>query len=442
MMKALPLKRSIVTGLIGLVLLIFAPLAFAGEVRSGENVHIAADELIENNLYVFATTFVLDGVVKGDVLVAAQTITLNGSIEGDLIAAAQTITLNGTISDDARLGATAVILGPKARVGDNLSTGAYSLETRQESRVEGDLSFAGRQALLAGDIAQDVLLGAYGLALQGTVGGSLEASLAEPGTTVSFDPSRFIPNLPPLPSVAAGLNLGSNAHIGGNLVLSSPMTSNDFAKKVFGDVRFEEPSPTPTAVNPFWLHLRRYLALAVIGLVLLWLGRGFVPRAAEQLQEHPWTSLGFGAITLVGFPLALATLLGLIVLLAIALGLMSLGNLTGVLLLGSAPILLTLATFFGLTLTYLTQIVMAYFGGKWLLMRLNSEWAKQPYVALLIGLIIVVVLTTLPYFGVLVALAIVLFGLGALWLLWRSGGRRFSALFEKLRPPTTRAAMP
>jgi len=85
------MKRTskVLTGLaiIALLTLTIVTPARAFVARTGEDVVIAADEVIEDDLYVSAATFTLDGTVKGDLAVAAQTITINGTVEGDLMAA-------------------------------------------------------------------------------------------------------------------------------------------------------------------------------------------------------------------------------------------------------------------------------------------------------------------------------------------------------------------
>jgi hypothetical protein len=78
-------------GLICLVLFTFAPTALAFEFREGDTVVIGAGEVVEDDLYVGANTFTLDGTVKGDLIVFGSTIEINGTVEGDLIAAGQSV---------------------------------------------------------------------------------------------------------------------------------------------------------------------------------------------------------------------------------------------------------------------------------------------------------------------------------------------------------------
>ena len=76
-------------------------LAFDG--RGGETVVIGADEVIEDDLYVGATNFTLDGTVKGDLFVSGETIVINGTVEGDVFAMGQSIVINGIVTDDVRM---------------------------------------------------------------------------------------------------------------------------------------------------------------------------------------------------------------------------------------------------------------------------------------------------------------------------------------------------
>src|SRR5574338_339728 len=72
------------------LLLSFATPAYAFDGRTGDNMVIQAGEVIDDDLYVGAQTFTLEGTVNGDLIVGAQTVIINGTVNGDLIAGAQT----------------------------------------------------------------------------------------------------------------------------------------------------------------------------------------------------------------------------------------------------------------------------------------------------------------------------------------------------------------
>jgi len=78
-----------VFSLLAILVLTFTRPASAFDGRSGENIVIKSDEVIDDDLYVTAGTFVLDGTVNGDLIVVGQTLTINGKVDGDVMAAGQ-----------------------------------------------------------------------------------------------------------------------------------------------------------------------------------------------------------------------------------------------------------------------------------------------------------------------------------------------------------------
>jgi len=81
-------------------------LAFEG--REGDIVVIEADEVIEDDLYVGAEEFTLEGTIKGDLFVVGNVVIINGTVEGDLFAGANSVIINGTVMDDVRIGGAAL----------------------------------------------------------------------------------------------------------------------------------------------------------------------------------------------------------------------------------------------------------------------------------------------------------------------------------------------
>src|SRR5690606_8249322 len=80
-----------------LLALVVAPAALAFESREGRRVVIGADEVVEDDLFVGAETFVLDGRVEGDLFVAGGEIIINGVVEGDLWAVGQLVVIHGVL---------------------------------------------------------------------------------------------------------------------------------------------------------------------------------------------------------------------------------------------------------------------------------------------------------------------------------------------------------
>ena len=109
---------SILT-LLALMALIATP-AYAFDGRGGDKIVIQAGDVINDDVYVGANQFVLDGTVNGDVIAAGQTITINGTINGNLMAAGQTVIVNGTVTGASRIAGSVLYIGEKANIGKDV----------------------------------------------------------------------------------------------------------------------------------------------------------------------------------------------------------------------------------------------------------------------------------------------------------------------------------
>ena len=123
--------------------------AYAFDGRGGDTVTISASEVINDDLYVGANEFVLDGTVNGDVISGGQMLTINGTVNGNLIAAAQTIVVNGTITGDVLAGGSVLFFGENATIGGDVVGAGYSLEFQKGGAIGRDAD-AGRRADPAG----------------------------------------------------------------------------------------------------------------------------------------------------------------------------------------------------------------------------------------------------------------------------------------------------
>ena len=100
--------------------------------------------------------------------------------------------------------------------------GGYSLETKPNSTIGGELYIGGGQVLLAGNIASNAYIGTAALELQGTIGGDVQVEVGPADNAQPFNPFQYMPDAPPVPAVPAGLIIGDGASIGGDLSYSSP----------------------------------------------------------------------------------------------------------------------------------------------------------------------------------------------------------------------------
>jgi cytoskeletal protein CcmA (bactofilin family) len=408
--------------------------AFDG--RNGDTVTIAAGETVNDDLYVGANQFVLDGTVNGDVFAAGNTITVNGVVNGSLFAAGQTVVVNGTVSGDILAAGQVLFLGENAKVGGDILGAGYSVELRKGSAIGRDALAAAAQILLAGDVARNVMAGAGGVQISGSVGGNVQTAVGEPNQGRSGPPPGMWmgQSTVPVPTVPQGLTIDPAAKIAGNLQYTQNRDLSFPAGVIQGKITRilpKEPEGRPLVQETTaqraakWAlsTLRSLITLILLGLFLLWLVPGFVKGLADQLQAKPWPSLGWGVVAYAGFFFLLLLTLFVMILGAVVFGLLTLGGLSGTFVWIGILALFALILGFVLVTSFVAKIVFGMTIGKWILASAKSPAAGNRFWPMVLGVVITVIVIALLSFplipgflGGLLNFVVILFGLGALWL--------------------------
>ncbi len=422
--------------LFAMLSLALASPAYAFDGRGGDKVIIQTGQVINDDLYASANEFVLDGTVNGDTVAFGQIVTINGTVNGDLITAAQTVVVNGTVTGNIRMAGSVLFVGEKAKIGGDMVGAGYSLEMRKGSSVGRDAVFATGQTLLAADVTRNVIAYTGALEIDGKVGGNAAVHVGEANSGQAGPPSAMFAQQSTvrIPIVRQGLTIDPAAEIDGNLDYTQNSDLAIPAGVVLGKITRTEqpveenrPAPEKTAsakVAEWALRSGRSLVtLLLIGLLLLWLFPVFTAAASSKLETKPWPSLWWG---LVSYPAVV--FLGLLVLFltvvgAVVFGMMTLGGLSWTIGgLGALGLILLIVAFI-LATAFIAKIVFGIALGKWILARANSPLASHRYWPMVIGVAItvaVVAVLTFPlipgFLGGLLDFAVILFGLGALWL--------------------------
>lgn len=413
------------TGLALLTISLVVPTARAFEGRGGDVVIIKADEVIDDDLYVGAGEFTLDGTVKGDLVVFGGSIEINGTVEGDLIAMGQSVVVNGTVEDDARIAGYVLLVG--GEVTDDLIAAGFSLENGSRSNVGGELLFGGYQVLLMGDVAGDVDLSAGAVEIAGSIGGDVKVDVGEVEPTAGMPPGfLFFPGFPTVPSVPSGLTVDEDASIGGNLDYTANLEITIPAGVVAGETTFTQVVPqkaeaaarTPAVRAGLWFagQLRRLTALLLVGALMMWLVPDWTRKIARLVQTRPLPSLGWGVVAIAAFVLVMLVLIIATVLLAIVFGAVTLGALAGWFAVLGGLVVSTAAFGFSLIWAYVTKIAISLLLGQLIFRLFKSPAAEHRWWPMLLGVLIFIIITAIPVLGWLATVATVLLGLGAVWL--------------------------
>jgi cytoskeletal protein CcmA (bactofilin family) len=408
----------------------FAASAWAIETRGGENVTIGADDVVEDDLYVAAQTVTVEGTVRGDLVAAGGTVRVNGgTVEGDLISAGQTVIVNGTVEDDVRIAGQALLVGEDAQIEDDLIAAGYSLETEPGSTVGGELLYGGYQALVAGTVGENLRGGMAAFELDGEVGGNVNVAVDGGGAQQPAG-GQFAPRPPAvsIPTLEPGLTLTDTTRVDGDLHYESS-SRGDIASgaQIGGDVSYErrpaeEVQPAQTGVSAVLLEsLRRFVVLLLIGLLLVWLAPRLVRGASDTVRSQPLLSLGWGVLSFLIVGVLMLVVLAATTVLAIVFGLVTLGGLIPAIVSIGVLTDAVLVVAFLISVFYLAPVVVGFLGGRMLLGQFQPDRATGRVLPLVIGILLYVILRAIPILGAVVALIVVLLGLGALsvWA-WRT----------------------
>jgi len=442
MSKSRKLFTAVLLG--SLMLMTVATPASAFDGRGGDKVTVPASEVVDDDLYVGANEFILDGTVNGDVISGGQIVTINGTVNGNLLAAGQTIVVNGTVSGDILAAGSVLFFGERANVGGDVIGAGYSLEFRSGSAIGRDAVLGAAQILLAADVGRNVKAGTGALEIAGKVGGDVQAAIGEANQVQAGPPPTvFMPqSTVPVPVVRQGLTLDPAARILGNLEYTQNSDLSFPAGVVQGKVtRLLQPQETgkpervPTVGEKAgkWAlrSIRSLVTLILLGLLFLWLVPGFLRALADHLRTKPWPSLGWGTVAYAGFFFLVLLILFVTILGAVVFGLFTLGGLSATIVWVGILALFALILGFILATTFLAKIVFGMTLGKWILASAHSPLAEHRFWPMIIGVVITVVviaLFTFPlipgFLGGLLNFAIILFGLGAMWLWTRQALQR------------------
>jgi cytoskeletal protein CcmA (bactofilin family) len=404
--------------LLPLWLIWFPSIGLANETGEPKSITIPAQEVINDDLYLWADNITIDGIVKGDAIVSAKQITINGTVEGDLIAAAQVVTVNGTVNDDIRMAGQILVLGESARIKDDVIAAGYSLENKVGSSVGGNLNYLGGQALLAGTVQQNVKGAMVALQIAGQVKGKMDVAVGN--HELSMPPS--IPDAPTMPKVAAGLTLTKTAQVGGELRYHSAdpakiepgaVVSGKVVQE--GEGMMSDVAPPVKAGHGILFHIQRFLALLLVGWLLLRFVLTWTQTLAETVQAKPLPALGWGVVSVAAFVATAIALSILTVVLLVISGLLlpSLAlPMFGIGWLGLSALFLG----FGIVAGFLPPIVLSFLGGRWLLAKFRPEQPSSNLMMLIVGLVGFVLVTAIPVVGDILGAIATFLGLGAFWL--------------------------
>jgi cytoskeletal protein CcmA (bactofilin family) len=347
--------------------------ALAAEVRTGSEVAVAPGEVLNEDLFATGQTVTIAGNVSGDVFAMAQSVVVTGTIDGDLIAGGQQVVVDGTVNGDVR--AAGAVVTVNGRVERSVTSAAQQVNISSSGQVGGSLVAAGETISTFGAVGRGITAGAGTLALSGPVGGDVLAW-------------------------AERLSFGPNSRIAGDLDYHSEREATVPAGVVSGRVQFtqvdpEESQPRSSSVLNGLLDFGGLIWLVgagLLGAAVIMLAPRASARAVEVARQRPLQTFGLGLLAFFAVPI-MAVLIGV--------------TLVGL------PIAVALAG------SYVAAVILAW---PAVALVVGTEVARRArrgeqlpvLAALVVGLILLHLVTHIPFLGQLVGFCAVVFGLGML----------------------------
>jgi hypothetical protein len=334
---------------------------------------LSANEVYEGNYFACGTSVEISGTVNGDVYIFAEQVVVDGTINGDLLCCGGSVDVSGKVLHNCRMAGGQILIS--GTVGNQVTAVAGNLQLLPSATVGGSLVAVAANSDLAAGIGSDVTLIASNVRLSSHIRKGVQG-------------------------LVGNLRVTSRALIGGDLDYRS---SNDAwiepGATILGAV-IHQPSFVHEFVKGTWIHkflvgsrvlavLMNFLYTFVVGVFLVKMFSKNLESALHVLKEQPLKSLVAGIMLLVLLPLVALILLMTIL---------------------GVPFALTLVatTIIGF---YTAKVYSIFWMSNWLFGKVGLKPNRLPL--FFCGTVLYFCLTVIPVFGLIVAFAAMLFGLGA-----------------------------
>ncbi len=359
--------------------LISVPFVLATEMKSGENVILSKDTVIEGNYFTAGDTVIISGTVNGDLYVAGGNLTIEGTVNGDILAAGGNINILGIVEQDVRVvGGNIIVSGT---IGKNLTVVGGSVHVTESANIADSVVGAGGSMQIFAPIPGSLTI----------AGGDVEL-----GSVIDGDVVAAVGNLRMTPKGSIGgdltyyseekLNIPQGATVSGQIMRKAYPE-----KQKFNDEQKENIIRAGRAAG-FASKVLNIISAFIVGILLLIFVPKYMDHTSNRITTSFWKSMGVGLLFIIASPLIAILLLVTVV--GIPLGM-----------------LLFFVYFFSM---YLAKIFIALVLGRKVLTYFKAKYNN--IIVLGIGLITYLVLTSVPFIGWFVTLVTVLTGIGSMFL--------------------------
>jgi cytoskeletal protein CcmA (bactofilin family) len=339
--------------------------------RARDNVFIPEHQIIDDDLFLGGNNIKVDGTVKGDLIVGSRTFIQTGQVSGSVISAGQNLDILGEIQGSVR--ALSQNTNINGVINRNVINIGASLNIRHTGKVKGDVTALGNELNVEGEI---------GRKLRATVGSVMISGIIKGDVKIKANSITLMPT----------------ARINGDFIYKSEKKAKiEPGALIAGETEWTklkcEEEEKKGFFNTSNVIIRSLLLLACIvtGLFLILIANKYVQAAEKNVFDSFLKSLGLGFILMICIPVAIVVFLATVIGIPIAL----------------------ITLFVYLVLFYISKIFVGIAVGEKILTGFAKDKVAPLGWSLILGLIILTILTNLPYIGWIFYIVIVFTGFGA-----------------------------
>jgi cytoskeletal protein CcmA (bactofilin family) len=364
-------------------------LGQALEIRRSEGVlTIPAAETIDDTLIALGESVEIDGTVTGDVIAFGRRVNIRGTVQGQLVTGAQSVNIEGDVGGSV-LGFAESLAIAEAAIGRNLFGFGRDVTTSSNSRIDGNAVVFASSGTLAAPVGIDVLGFASELTLSGEVMGDVTAYA---NRVTLLAPASVRGDVVAHVASEDALQVSPSATVGGAV-----------RTEIIEGRRGRGPRAEPGLGSFYAWQAVRFGAAFLTGLIVLGIATTLRRATPGTTGIEVLTSAGVGLVTMVAVPI-------IAVIVAI--------TLIGI------PVAILMFLLWSVAL-YFSKILFSHYLGSMLFERAGKS--VHFALALFVGLLIVLTVTSVPLVGGIVNFLLTITGLGMLVIfVWaRFQGRRF-----------------
>lgn len=274
-----------------------APLALAKFAVEEDRYTLAAEEVIDDDLFVAGEEVTIYGTVNGDLFVGAGRVVVDGVIHGDIYAGAGEITISGVVDDDVIVG-TGVLNLDNAQIGGSVLVAAGNVKFDSDSTIGGAVIYSAGVVEMGARVTRGVI----------GAGGLLDISGFIGKDTVAFGEE---------------IRLQSTAQLDGSLAYASEKEP-DLAEGAIVSGEITQLSDgafwkvDKDAADSFWSFTGAitvyvfFIGYLLLGLLILHFFPKQTKEVSKQIFDRPFMSLFLGTLILLVTPIV-ALFIGLTV---------------------------------------------------------------------------------------------------------------------------------